>query len=193
MNIYLVRHGQDRTDVRGGWSQFGLTDEGILQVNNLAQFIKSNTKSLEISRFISSDLMRSKETAEIIHQMIHLKIEFDDNFREMNNGKLAGMLNSEADNKFPGLYRSTLSWDESYPMGESPHEFHNRVNNAWLLLTEHAKISHTNILIVTHGGVIQEILMAMGFGNLTTPAASLMAFKYTDQGWEFENELSYHG
>ena len=31
--IYLMRHGADSPDRLGGWSEFGLTEEGKLQVH----------------------------------------------------------------------------------------------------------------------------------------------------------------
>ena len=79
-------------------------------------------------------------------------------FREVNNGILAGMKNDLAAETFPGLYWNTLDWEERYPGGESPQEFYERVCEAWNRF-QCSALEHTeNVLLVTHGGVIQVIL-----------------------------------
>ena len=51
--------------------------------------------------------------------------------------------------------RLELEFDEHYPNGESPKEFYTRVKSAWLNLVETE--FDGNILLVTHGGVINII------------------------------------
>ena len=43
MICYLVRHGKDDDTVRGGWSQYPLTEEGIQQAEALAAQIANHT------------------------------------------------------------------------------------------------------------------------------------------------------
>ncbi|MEW8995701.1 histidine phosphatase family protein [Clostridium sp.] len=62
MRIYLVRHGQDDDNYRGGWSNLGLIEEGIEQAKLLANYLCKNKKSYSISKIISSDLERTVET-----------------------------------------------------------------------------------------------------------------------------------
>ena len=120
MTCYLIRHGQDDRGVRGGWSSSGLTDEGRLQVKNLVDYISENRNELKIERLFSSDLPRAAETSMPISKAPNLEIELMSEFRETNNGILAGMLNDVADKEYPGLFWNTLEWDEPYPHGESP-------------------------------------------------------------------------
>ena len=103
MKCYLVRHGKDDDSVRGGCSDAPLTEQGIEQVNALANDLASNLQ-LNISRIFSSDLFRAKQTAEIISKAINVPVVYLPQFREVNNGVLAGMKNTEALKKYPGLF-----------------------------------------------------------------------------------------
>ena len=113
-------------------------------------------KEFNIQKIISSDLKRAKQTAEIINGELKLPIEYTEKLREMNNGKIAGMLNEEVEKLYPGLYYNTLAIDEKYPGGESPLDFYKRIKNSFYeIINENTKLD--NILLVTHSGVINII------------------------------------
>ena len=78
-------------------------------------------------------------------------------FREVNNGDLAGLDNHIAEEKYPNLYWRKLDWEEHYPHGESPKEFYERISNAWDNLRKTLIDYDKNVLLVTHGGVINVI------------------------------------
>lgn len=128
MNIYLIRHGKDDGKYRGGWSSHPLIEEGIEQSKKLAEYLERKQSEYNIQKIISSDLKRAIQTADIINEKLSLPIEYADKLREMDNGELAGMLNEEAQIKYPGLYYNTLAIDEKYPGGESPIDFYNRIS-----------------------------------------------------------------
>lgn len=150
--IYLMRHGADPSDRLGGWSPYGLTETGIKQVNAA----KYELKGKGITQIYASDLTRAKETAEIVADGLGLKIVYLPQFREANNGLLAGMLKTEAAEKYPGVYWKALDRTEKYPCGESPEEFYHRIKNAWYAFKE--QTDGENVLLVSHGGVINIIL-----------------------------------
>lgn len=156
MIIYFVRHGKDNKNYRGGWSEQPLIKEGIKQVQQLASYLDKRKDTIKIDKIISSDLKRARQTAKIINNRLNVTIEYTEKLREMNNGKLAGMLNSSANKKYPGIYYNTLELDEKYPEGESPIEFYNRVVKDFeILVKENEKIE--NLMFVTHSGVINII------------------------------------
>ena len=157
MYIYLIRHGKDDETVRGGWSNSPLTEEGFLQVHRLADEIEKNKDLLAVKYIFSSDLPRTVQTAEPIAEKLGLSILYLSDFREVNNGDLAGMKNEIAVERYPGLFWNTLAWDEKYPNGESPKDFYERISHAWCEL-EKTFSSDENIILVTHSGVIQVIL-----------------------------------
>ena len=156
MNIYLIRHGKDDGGYRGGWSDKPIIQEGENQVKKLACYLKGQQSKLNIEKIISSDLKRAKQSAKIINEKLNLPIEYTKRLREMNNGKLAGMPNSDAEEKYPGLYYNTLELNERYPGGESPLEFYNRIVSDFEdIINENKK--YNNIILVTHSGVIDII------------------------------------
>lgn len=150
--IYLMRHGADAPDRYGGWSNFGLTDEGKRQV--CAAKLKLQNKG--ITEIYSSDLARAKETAEIVAEYLDLPVTYLPDFRESNNGYLAGMLKEEASVKYPGKYWNNLEWTEPWPGGESPQMFYQRIKTAWYGFKE--KVDGKTALLVSHGGVMNIIL-----------------------------------
>jgi len=99
MICYLVRHGKDDDTVRGGWSQQPLTDEGKAQTDELANFVQKS--NLEIKHIYSSDLQRAMQTAQPVSDKLHLPVIPMPEFREVNNGDLAGMKNDLASKMYP--------------------------------------------------------------------------------------------
>lgn len=156
MRIFLVRHGKDDGNYRGGWSLVPLTEEGINQVKKLAEFLNTQKDYYNIEKIISSDLERARQTTNIINEKLNVNVEFTERLREMNNGKIAGILNKDVEKIYPGLYYNTLRMDERYPGGESPIEFHDRIIKDFKDIVKENK-NHNNIMIVTHSGVINII------------------------------------
>ena len=150
--IYLMRHGADPSDRYGGWSTYGLTETGKAQVHSVTNSLCSKG----ITQIYSSDLVRAKETAEIVSNALSLGITYLPQFRESNNGLLAGMLKSEAVVKYPGVYWNALGWTETWPEGESPDQFFHRIQCAWYEFKK--RVGKDNVLLVSHGGVMNIIL-----------------------------------
>lgn len=156
MVCYLIRHGKDDDTVRGGWSASPLTDEGIAQVKVLASNIL-NAGKMQIEAIYTSDLPRARQTADILSAALHITVTEKPEFRETNNGILAGMDNHLAAERYPGLFWSTLDWDQCYPGGESPCQFFNRIKDAWRSFKKETQSADYNVILVTHGGVINVI------------------------------------
>lgn len=156
MICYLMRHGKDDETLRGGWSDAPLTDLGMEQAKAAAEeFVR---KQGRIGRILSSDLPRAVQTAECVAQKLGLPVELRPEFREVNNGVLAGMKNDLAQEQYPGLFWNQLDWEERYPDGESPKAFCERITSGWEQLRTEISASGENVLLVTHGGVIHVIL-----------------------------------
>lgn len=184
----LVRHGKDDDTVRGGWSQQPLTDEGEVQAAELADFVQKS--GLGIQKLYSSDLLRAMQTAQIVADSLRLPIAPKPEFREVNNGDLAGMKNELAAEQYPGLYWNTLAWEQQYPGGESPKEFYERIRCAWDVLQKDILERNENVMLVTHGGVMHVILSIVKgeiYSNQASPRkirnAELIALKYQSGKW----------
>lgn len=158
MIIFLVRHGEEICGFRGGWSSTELAFEGIRQAEGLAEYFFNMQNEYNIKKIYSSDLKRAVQTAEKVSEKLDIPVVFKRNFREVNNGDLAGLDNEKADIIYPNLYWKKLGWNENYPNGESPADFFERVSTAWNDFLKTVKKENENVILVTHGGVIQIIL-----------------------------------
>ncbi len=157
MKLIFVRHGKDDDRYRGGWSKLDLIPEGMEQAKQLAKHLKDNNDTYKIVHIVSSDLTRTLTTANIISSELGLPIQEEFQIRETNNGDLAGMLNDTALEQYPGLYFSSLEMDEAYPNGESPNDFYLRIKKWFSEFSSNCRNMKGNILVVTHGGVINII------------------------------------
>jgi len=149
----------DDEGYRGGWSQRGLVKEGIIQSQKLGRYLKENSQKYNINTIISSDLPRAMETTKEIEKEMKIKCMYHEEWREMNNGLLAGIPNREAELKFPDIYFNTLHMDTAFPNGETPRNFYERICRSFNELCRKIEEDNvdTNVLLVTHGGVINII------------------------------------
>ena len=188
MICYLVRHGKDDDTVRGGWSQHPLTQEGIKQAEMLTEHLAGN---VVIDHIYSSDLRRAMQTAEIIANKIKLPIITLPQFRETNNGDLAGMKNDIALVRYPGLFWNQLGWEQCYPGGESPKQFYERIATAWRDFSKKIISQSEDVILVTHGGVIHVILSIVekrSYSNTEKQRnigyAEIIKLSYKNETWE---------
>ena len=188
MICYLVRHGKDDGTVRGGWSQQPLTNEGKAQADELASFVQGS--DLAIKHIYSSDLLRAMQTAQSVADKLHLPIVPMPEFREVNNGDLAGIKNELANKMYPGLYWNTLDWEQRYPGGESPKEFYERISTAWDAFQKMVLEQNENVMLVTHAGVINVILSIVNGEKYSNKTAlrkirntELIALEYQGKVW----------
>lgn len=190
MICYLVRHGKDDSSVRGGWSDQPLTEEGKLQAAALASHVAANKNALQIGCLYASDLPRAVQTADPIADALKLPITLLPAFREANNGDLAGMDNTLAKERYPGLFWNTLEWEQKYPGGESPRDFYERIKAAWDELSSTLASRGDNAMLITHSGVINVILSLINglpYSNKikprSVPHTTLIALELEDGEW----------
>lgn len=145
--IYFLRHGLDDERYVGGWSDVGLIEEGIKQVEQSALFIKNQ---IVINKIYSSDIRRAVESALIVSNSINVPIIYDRDLRELDKGELTGMLSIEAVIKYSEFYKD-ITTTSKYPNGESMVELYERSK---ILLEKLISGNYDNSLLVTHRGII---------------------------------------
>ena len=94
MNLILIRHGEtewNRTGRCQGIADIDLNHNGKRQVQELADSLKEE----KINAIYSSDLKRALETARAIAAHHKLKVNIEEDLREMNQGELEGLKFSE--------------------------------------------------------------------------------------------------
>lgn len=117
VRLILIRHGE--TDYSSqhrycGFSDPPLNDKGIWQCQQLA----ARLKDTKIDKVYSSDLVRARQTAEIIFG--GRPIEETADLREMNFGLFEGLKYEQLIEKYPELYKSWIDDPEKVitPNGE---------------------------------------------------------------------------
>ncbi len=146
---YVMRHGEAENNVKNILSSkpddpHNLTENGKGQVRQGAQSLKGKN----IDLIISSDFIRTKQTAEISAEVIGLpkdKILFDPRIREFNAGDFDGQ-NITAYHVFIGSFLN--GFVKTPPRGENYYEVKRRVGD--FLYDLESRYSGKNILIVSH-------------------------------------------
>jgi len=139
----------------GGWTDTPLTELGRNQAYLIGTKLKESIKSEEYSLY-TSDLLRAKQTAEIIGEVLELQLIQNKHLREMNTGEAIGKTKYWAkkhQNPMPG---TTFDIDHRlFNGGETWREFFVRVCGCMDTILNSEK---KNLIIVTHGGTLGYIL-----------------------------------
>lgn len=155
--LLLVRHGQstwNREHRIQGQLDPPLSEEGRRQAERLGRRLAGR-------RFVavySSDLRRAFETADAIGKATGASPSPTTGLREIYLGAWEGLTTEEIAQRFPeawALWIAEPRWDV-VPGGEREAQFEARVNVELDSILE--RHEHGDVLIVTHGGVIQVAL-----------------------------------
>ncbi len=152
--FYLLRHGQTDSNLSGiiqGQSiDVPLNEEGIEQSKKIAELLKGN-----VSRIISSDLLRAYQTARIIGDILEVEIETDKRLREMNYGSWEGNFLDELMKTPEGRVwiENPSKW--RIENSESVLDVQNRIIQA---IKEYVQ-RYDNLLFVSHGVTISAFLL----------------------------------
>ncbi|GAP20385.1 histidine phosphatase family protein [Leptolinea tardivitalis] len=155
--IWLVRHGQTDWNLEGrlqGQLDVPLNETGLKQAQSLAETLRGKP----FSAIYSSDLMRARQTAEIIARVVNLPITFDKRLREISQGQVEGMLFSDVIQKFEGALadRTRNPVESRLPGGESVAELAERFRDC---VDEISRQKYTRpVLLIAHGLAIATIL-----------------------------------
>lgn len=161
--LYIVRHGQTDWNLEHriqGQSDIPLNSTGRAQATQVAT---------ELSRFnlkyiISSDLSRAAETAQIIGDALRINVEYDPRLREYDFGNLTGRVRQELDAQtIKSFFAAPVKFDAE------PFEHAFARVGEFLRSVDYGK----NILVVTHGGVINFVLCYLEDRNIFNPHSYL--------------------
>lgn len=148
ISIVLVRHAIKEKEI----GDVSITSEGILQ----AQLTARHLCHYPITTILTSPLRRAKQTATYIASKNNTSIYEDSRLRErVNWGDLTGQTYDE----FVAMWeRCTREPEYIPPVGDSAVQASERLSD---LLTElvNKHLSKSNIVMVTHGGLITDFLV----------------------------------
>jgi len=166
--LCLVRHGETAWNAEGrvqGQLDIPLSPTGLQQARAVASALNGET----FDAIYSSDLVRVRQTAQPSADLLKKQVVLDERLRERHYGVFQSITYVEAKERFPEDYARfrAKDLDFDFETGESLRAFNDR---ALEVIDEIVRRnSGKNILIFTHGGVL-EILYRHATGRgLTTP------------------------
>lgn len=157
MNIYAIRHGQTEMNVKNllnSQLDDGLTEQGIEQARQVATLVPSSVK-----RIYASSLRRTRQTAELINESLHLPVAFCDELMEINFGVLSGTEYIEEYKK----HHEAMDYDWR-PSGECVDDVKDRVLR--ILRKIKAENGDGEALVIVHGGIIRMLSYLESGGQL---------------------------
>ena len=149
MSIYLIRHGQTNgnRDRVLQTPDTPLSELGHQQAKQLAH----SFRNIAIENIICSDYIRTQQTAAPLHALKQSTFTLQPLLREKSFGDLRGKAYADIDADF---------FAENYapPNGETHQQFVQRVNIAWEFILSTYQNTEGNLIVMTHGLVLREII-----------------------------------
>jgi probable phosphoglycerate mutase len=157
LKIVIWRHGQTDWNVENrfqGHSDIPLNKVGEFQVNHAAQILAA----LKPARIISSDLIRTKQTAQALADLVNVPVELNSKLRETNGGKWEGKTGTENRATDGELFTRWIDGhdDPAGHTGERRSEVAARAISVIDELIENRTFG--TIVLVTHGGTARCLL-----------------------------------
>lgn len=172
----FLRHGESVGNAEARWqgqSDYVLTEKGRMQARLLAERWK--LEGVKFDSIISSPLVRARETAEIIAAALKVSVELDPVLMERNIGEMEGLTMDEV-RKIPQPPYVT-PYDSIGGEGEGDWALFLRAGQALHSLLHR---SPGNYLIVSHGGLLNQLLNAIvGIAPHVDPSGVRFRFENT--------------
>lgn len=181
-SFYIVRHGQTEWNVKRllqGHTDIPLTEKGKKEARQLAK----KFRRINFDAVFSSDLLRAKQTAEIIALERKIAVRTTQALRERSFGRFEG-INWREDKKYQKLIKDFLRLPKEEKFKKSPHpeiETDERLISRFITFIREIAVAYPggNVLVVTHGGVMRAFLLHLGFGDEESlPAGSIKNLAY---------------
>ncbi len=158
--LYLIRHGETELNTKGvyyGWTDCGLSENGVMQAEDLADILQN----VSFDDVISSSLIRAVVTAAVVSGFIPAEIIKDDRLRELNFGDWEGMHHSEVREKHKEAWENwSKDWKNAAPpRGESFSEIYSRIKSCIEDILKEYK--GKRVLVVSHQGAMRIIPMVL--------------------------------
>ena len=162
--LLLVRHGQSTWNAGRriqGQLDPPLSERGIAQARELAERLAGR----RLEGFYCSDLVRARQTAELIASAVGMEPVPEPGLREIALGEWEGRTREELIDGWPDLWERWVrqpDWD-LVPGGEGAMPFAERVSATLRRMRE--RHPEGDVLCVSHGGVIQVALLDVVGGD----------------------------
>ena len=163
--FYIVRHGQtdwNKKHLIQGQTDIPLNEEGKLQVKGLAE----EFRSIHFDAVFSSDLTRTRQTAEILALEKKLAVGATHLLRERTFGKLEGKATSELRAVHAELIKLTDEEIKKFKPYEG-YETDEVVIGKTITFLRETAIAYPGktVLVVSHSANMRALLVHLGYGN----------------------------
>lgn len=182
--LTLMRHGQTIWNAEGRWQGFGpipLDETGHQQARDAAVYLQK----AGITRIIASDLLRARQTAAPIAELLALPIETDYRWREVDVGSWQGLTREEIiaydKTRFDRFVMSSYL-ERAFPDGETQQQQIQRTVAAMQDIARQSLGQH--VLVVTHGGSIRCAMHYLNGDNTIAPANCSLTRLRFDGEWQ---------
>lgn len=163
--FYLVRHGQTFGNVQG-ISQ-GTTNSEIAYLNNHGKHqIQQLHDHFDIKfadQIITSPLVRTRQTTEILNQAAQLPVSSDERLLEISYGDWDGHLKTELRDRYPDLFNNdtndVIPGYATVAHGETFTDVEQRVADFLSEVTR--RFPSQKIIVVSHGFTIRSAVVAI--------------------------------
>ncbi|MFC1653681.1 histidine phosphatase family protein [Patescibacteria group bacterium] len=154
--LYVVRHGEtdwNQALKLQGWTDEPLNDVGFSQAQKISNFFVAK----DIASIYTSDLSRTKQTAEVISEKLEMKITVSNLLRGRNFGEFSGWTWDDIQDKHPRIYEQIMiEQDELWSEHgiESIQSIKGRIQTFF----NGIKDETGSIILVAHGATKRHIL-----------------------------------
>lgn len=160
MKLYIARHGETIWNTQKrmqGWEDSDLTPLGSQQ----AKLLGKSLENIDFNQVVSSPLARTIKTTEIIVGDRDLDVVINDNFKEMGFGSWEGQNPDILKERYPSQYKNL--WTQAHKYVPIDGESFKQVQDRVIMGLEQIIKDNPqgNVLLVTHGMIVQVILLYM--------------------------------
>lgn len=185
--VVFIRAGETDWNRLGrwqGWVASPLNAHGRRQAHKLAQFIRN----LGLSALVSSDLVRARQTAELLDEVLDFAVVYDARLRERGVGAWQGMTLQEMRDWYPDDFAQLVDDPEHFRVAgaENRADVRLRMRAAFDAVIE-ADAGET-VGIVSHTTAIKllldQLIPGAGILDLDFGNTSVTTIHAGEQGWE---------
>lgn len=189
--VYIITHPEashhaDR--LVGGWHNSHLTSHGLREAEQIAAHLRGSIPSDDAPQLVSSDLIRTRQTAEPIGAALGVQVTLEQGLREKSYGVAEGSPQSWLDAPFiiPPATGERLDHDEGIEGGETKRQWVERVYEAMARI-QAERAEHR--IIVTHAGTASWVVAAWmrmpvgacAFAHFRVPTGSITVLEEDDR------------
>ncbi|MEU9415001.1 histidine phosphatase family protein [Streptomyces sp. NPDC048272] len=161
-SIHVVTHPEASHHVEGlvgGWHDSTLTPEGLREAAAIARALRTEIPEDADVELISSDLLRTRRTAQEIGRLLGVEAALDPRLREKSYGEAEGRPQEWLDKRFvpPPATGDRMGHDEGIEGAETRAAFAGRIYEAMDGILRHP---YEHQVIVTHGFALTFVVAA---------------------------------